>query len=69
MAEKAGVENIFVQYSKITLGYPEGKALPQPWEFDLKVRYGESSIWLPLNPGDDNWSEKLKKVLEGLVAF
>ena len=69
LAEKAGVESIFVQYSKITLGYPEGKALPQPWEFDLKVRYGESSIWLPLNTGDGDWAEKLKKVLEGLIAY
>ncbi len=69
LAEKAGVESIFVQYSKIALGYPEGKALPQPWEFDLKVRYGESSIWLPLNTGEGDWTEKLKKVLEGLIAY
>jgi transcription-repair coupling factor (superfamily II helicase) len=69
LAEQAGVESIFVQYGKLALGYPEGKALPQPWEFDLKVRFGESTVWLPFNPGQDDWLEKLKGVLKSLVVY
>ena len=69
LAEKAGLESIFVQYGKITLGYPEGKALPQPWEFDLKVRFGDSSVWLPVTPQQEDWIEKLSAVLEGLLAY
>jgi transcription-repair coupling factor (superfamily II helicase) len=69
LAEKAGLESIFIQYGKITLGYPEGKPLPQPWEFDIKVRYGDSSIWLPFNDQDQGWVQKLIKVLEGLIAY
>ena len=69
LAEKAGLESIFIQYGKITLGYPDGKALPQPWEFDMKVRYGDSSIWLPFNDQDLDWVNKLITVLEGLSAY
>ncbi|MCJ7734799.1 MAG: hypothetical protein MUP11_09645, partial [Anaerolineales bacterium] len=69
MAEKAGVESIFVQYGKIALGYPEGKALPQPWEFDAKVRFGESTVWLPLNPRGEGWIQGLLRILTSLTAF
>ena len=69
LAEQAGVESIFVQYGKLTLGFPEGKSLPQPWEFDLKVRFGESTVWLPFNPDRENWLEELKGVLKGLVMY
>jgi len=69
LAEKAGLESIFIQYGKITLGYPDGKALPQPWEFDMKVRYGDSSIWMPFNDQDQDWVNKLITVLEGLSAY
>ncbi len=69
LAEQAGLESIFTQYGKITLGYPEGKALPQPWEFDMKVRFGDSSIWLPFNERDDGWVQKLISVLEGLISY
>jgi transcription-repair coupling factor (superfamily II helicase) len=68
-AEQAGLESIFIQYGKITLGFPQGKALPQPWEFEYKVRYGESSIWLPFNEKDENWVKKLFSVLEGLISY
>ena len=69
LAEQAGVESIFVQYGRLALGYPEGKALPQPWEFDMKVRFGESTVWLPFNPGGDDWLEKLKGALKGLGMY
>jgi transcription-repair coupling factor (superfamily II helicase) len=68
LAEKAGVESIVVHNHQIVLGYPEGKALPQPWEFEIKVRFGESTVWLPLNPADEGWLKALLAVLEGLVA-
>ena len=48
LGEKAGIESIFIQYGKVTLGYPEGKPLPQPWELDKTPGYGESSVWLPI---------------------
>ena len=69
LAESAGVESISIQYGKINLGYPEGKSLPQPWEFEFKVRFGESSVWIPLDLGDKDWMEKLIAVLEGLTAY
>ena len=69
LAETAGLESIFTQYGKLTLGYPEGKALPQPWEFDMKVRFGDSSIWLPFNEKDEGWVQKLISVLEGLISY
>jgi transcription-repair coupling factor (superfamily II helicase) len=69
LAEKAGIESIFIQYGKVTLGYPEGKPLPQPWEFDHKVRYGESSIWLPILPEEGNWITDLRSALENLTAY
>lgn len=69
LAEQAGVESIFIQYGKLALGYPEGKALPQPWEFDMKVKFGESTVWLPFDPGQESWFENLKAVLKGLVMF
>ncbi len=68
-AEKAGIESVFIQYGKVTLGYPEGKPLPQPWEFEHKVRYGESSIWLPIRPDEKNWIAALREVLENLTAY
>ncbi len=67
-AEGAGVESIFMQYGKITLGYPEGKPLPQPWEFPFKVRFGESQIWLPIDLRQEGWFEQLLEVLKGLQA-
>ena len=69
LAEKAGLESIFIQYGKLTLGYPEGKALPQPWEFDMKVRFGDSSIWLPFNEKEEDWVQKLISVLDGLISY
>jgi transcription-repair coupling factor (superfamily II helicase) len=69
LAEQAGVESIFIQYGKLALGYPEGKALPQPWEFDVKVRFGESTVWLPFNTDQESWFDDLKKVLKGLVMY
>ncbi|MFV1950143.1 MAG: transcription-repair coupling factor [Anaerolineales bacterium] len=69
LAESAGVESISIQYGKINLGYPEGKALPQPWEFEYKVRFGESSVWIPLDLSDKGWVEKLTAVLVGLTAY
>ena len=69
LGEKAGIESIFVQYGKLTLGYPEGKPLPQPWEFDRPPRFGESSIWLPIKPGQENWLEDLRLTLEGLTTY
>ena len=69
LAESAGVESISIQYGKIHLGYPDGKALPQPWEFEYKVRFGESSVWIPLNLNDQDWVKKLIAVLEGLTAY
>jgi len=69
LAETAGLESIFTQYGKLTLGYPEGKAPPQPWEFDMKVRYGDSSIWLPFNDKEEGWVQKLISVLENLISY
>jgi transcription-repair coupling factor (superfamily II helicase) len=69
LAESAGLESISVQNRQITLGYPEGKALPQPWEFEIKVRFGESTVWLPLDLKDKSWVERLKSLLQGLVAY
>ncbi len=69
LAESAGVESISIQYGKINLGYPEGKALPQPWEFEYKVRFGEASVWIPLDLSDKGWVEKLTAVLGGLTAY
>jgi transcription-repair coupling factor (superfamily II helicase) len=69
LAEQAGVESIFVQYGKLALGYPEGKALPQPWEFDMKVRFGESTVWLPVSPAQESWLETLKGALMGLIFY
>ena len=69
LAEAAGVESIFIQYGVIALGYPEGKALPQPWEFDLKVRFGESTVWLPINTHQKGWLDALQRVLEGLAVY
>ncbi|HDD55598.1 MAG TPA: transcription-repair coupling factor [Chloroflexi bacterium] len=69
LAEQAGVESIFIQYGKLALGYPEGKALPQPWEFDMKVKFGESTVWLPFDTGQEGWLGDLKAVLKGLVMY
>ena len=68
LAEGAGVESVFLQYGKITFGYPEGKALPQPWEFPFKVRFGESQVWLPIDHHQEGWFEELLEVLKGLQA-
>jgi transcription-repair coupling factor (superfamily II helicase) len=69
LAEKAGIEIISVQNKQITLGYPEGMALPQPWEFDVKVRFGEFTVWLPIDLTNGGWITELKRILEGLVAY
>jgi transcription-repair coupling factor (superfamily II helicase) len=69
LAEKAGIETISVQNNQITLGYPEDMALPQPWEFDVKIRFGESTVWLPIDLTDGEWVTDLKRILEGLVAY
>jgi len=68
LAEGAGVESVFLQYGKITFGYPEGKALPQPWEFPFKVRFGESQVWLPIDQHQEGWFTELLEVLKGLQA-
>ena len=68
LAEVAGVEGISIQSGQINLQYPEGKPLPQPWEFNLRVRYGESSIWIPLDLGSDDWLVDLSAILKGLTA-
>ena len=69
LAEHAGIESISVENQQIILGYPEDKALPQPWEFKQKVRFGESTVWLPIQPGEKDWLRELNAVLEELVAY
>jgi len=69
LAEQAGIESVFIQYGKLALGYPEGKALPQPWEFDMKVKFGESTVWLPFDSRQEDWIAMLKGVLEGLISY
>ena len=68
-AELAGIESISVQAGQINLGYPEGKPLPQPWDFESRVRFGESSVWLPLNMKDAGWQGELISTLQGLTSF
>jgi hypothetical protein len=68
-AELAGIENISVVAGQINLGYPEGKPLPQSWEFEDQVRFGESSVWLPINLNKEEWVENLIKVLKGLSSY
>jgi transcription-repair coupling factor (superfamily II helicase) len=69
LAELAGVENISVQAGQINLGYPEGKPLPQPWEFEDRVRLGESSVWLAIDLKQDDWVGLLISVLKGLTSY
>ena len=68
-AELAGIENISVQAGQINLGYPEGKPLPQPWDFESRVRFGESSVWLPLSLKSEGWQGELISILKGLTSF
>jgi transcription-repair coupling factor (superfamily II helicase) len=68
-AELAGIESISVQNGQIILGYPEDKALPQPWEFNQKVRFGESAVWLSIKLKDEDWLLDLKSLLNGLIAY
>ena len=68
LTEAAGIEGISIQSGQINLQYPEGKPLPQPWEFNLRIRFGESSIWIPLDLGNDGWLADLIEVLKGLSA-
>jgi transcription-repair coupling factor (superfamily II helicase) len=67
LAEVAGLEGISIQNGQINLQYPEGKPLPQPWEFDIKPRFGESSVWIPLDLKSEDWVGKLIAILEGLT--
>ncbi len=68
LAESAGLEGISIQNEQINLQYPEGKPLPQPWEFDSRVRFGESSVWIPLDLQRGDWIEELISILEGLTS-
>jgi len=68
LAESAGLESISIQNGQLNLQYPEGKPLPQPWEFDSRVRFGESSVWVPLDLQKDNWDGELISILEGLTS-
>jgi len=68
LAESAGLESISIQNGQLNLQYPEGKSLPQPWEFDSRVRFGESSVWVPLDLQKDNWAGELISILEGLTS-
>ncbi len=69
LAERAGVESIYLQYGRITLGFPEGKPLPQPWEFPARVKFGESCVWLPFDLSGEEWFNELLEVLRGLGAL
>ncbi len=68
LAEVAGLEGISIQNGQINLQYPEGKPLPQPWEFDIKPRFGESSVWIPLDFKSGEWVGSLLAILEGLTS-
>jgi len=68
LAEVAGLEGISIQNGQINLQYPEGKPLPQPWEFDIKPRFGESSVWIPLDLKSGDWVGNLLTILEGLTS-
>jgi transcription-repair coupling factor (superfamily II helicase) len=68
LAEVAGLEGISIQNGQINLQYPEGKPLPQPWEFDKKPRYGETSVWIPLDLKGGEWVGSLLAILEGLTS-
>jgi transcription-repair coupling factor (superfamily II helicase) len=68
LAESAGLEGISIQNGQLNLQYPEGKPLPQPWEFDSRVRFGESSVWIPLDLKRDDWVGELILTLEGLTS-
>ena len=69
LAEKAGLEGISIQSGQINLQYPEGKPLPQPWEFETRVRFGESSVWIPLDLKNRVWVMNLLAILEGLISY
>lgn len=66
LARKAGIESITQRRGQLVLNYPEGAALPQPWEVGYRTRYGESSLWLELNLKEPGWSDQLIELLEGL---
>lgn len=68
LAESAGLEGISILNEQLNLQYPEGKPLPQPWEFDSRVRFGESSVWIPLDLKRGDWIEELISILEGLTS-
>ena len=68
LAESAGLEGISIQSGQLNLQYPEGKPLPQPWEFDSRVRFGESSVWIPLDLKSGDWVGELILTLEGLTS-
>jgi transcription-repair coupling factor (superfamily II helicase) len=68
-AELAGIESVSVQAKQINLGYPEGKPLPQSWDFESRVRFGESSVWLPLDLNSDDWVSELISILKGLTTY
>jgi transcription-repair coupling factor (superfamily II helicase) len=68
-AELAGIESILIQAKQINLGYPEGKPLPQPWDFESRVRFGESSVWLSLDLDSDDWPRDLISVLKALTVY
>ena len=68
-AELAGIESISIQAKQINLGYPEGKPLPQPWDFESRVRLGESSVWLSLDLDSEDWAQELLSTLKALSVF
>ena len=68
LAESAGLEGISFLNGQLNLQYPEGKPLPQLWEFDSRVRFGESSVWIPLDFKSSDWVGELISILEGLTS-
>jgi transcription-repair coupling factor (superfamily II helicase) len=68
-AELAGIESISIQAKQINLGYPEGKPLPQPWDFESRVRFGESSVWLSLDLDSEDWVQELISILKALTIY
>ncbi|MDZ7843843.1 MAG: transcription-repair coupling factor [Anaerolineales bacterium] len=67
LAEKVGLESVSLQYDQLVLSYPEEAPLPQRWELDPGVRFGESSLWLNFNLEGPEWRDRLIAVMESLV--
>jgi len=67
LAGEVGVEAVLIQNDQITLQYPEGHPLPQPWEVGPEARIGESTLWLNFNLEEKGWFERLVELLQGLI--